>query len=78
MEHEKLHDNTTEKGTVNCCLTLIGAVVEDIEGFHCLFTSLLVTKDQVNPLMKVTGHVFTFLGSNIHGAVIFNSCLCIL
>lgn len=45
--------------------TLISAVVEDIEGIHCLFSSLLVAKDQVNPLMEVTWHMLTFLGLNI-------------
>lgn len=56
-------------------LTLISAVVEDIEGIHGLFTSLLVTKDQVNPLMEVTGNVLTFLEFKIQVIVILNSCL---
>jgi len=43
------------------CLTLISAVVEDVEGVHCLLAPLLVTEDQVNPLMEVTGHMLTLL-----------------
>lgn len=39
---------------VRSCHTLISAVVEDIKGIHCLFASLLVAKDQVNPLVEVT------------------------
>lgn len=45
-------------------LTLISAVVEDIESLHCLLASLLVAKDEVNPLMEVTGDMLTFLGEN--------------
>lgn len=33
--------------------TLICAVVEDVEGLHRCRAPLLVTKDQIDPLMKV-------------------------
>lgn len=35
------------------CFTLICAIIEDIECLHCCRAPLLVTKDQINPLMKV-------------------------
>ena len=56
-------------------LTLIGAVVEDVEGVHCLLSSLLVTEDQVDPLMEVIGHMLTFLEFNIQVDVVLNSRL---
>lgn len=36
------------------CYTLICAVVKYIQGLHSCRTPLLVTKDQINPLMKVS------------------------
>lgn len=54
-------------------LTLIGAVVEDVECVHCLFSSLLATEDQVDPLMEVIGHMLTFLEFNIQVDVVLNS-----
>lgn len=56
-------------------LTLIGAVVEDVECVHCLFSSLLATEDQVDPLMEVIGHMLTFLEFNIQVDVVLNSYL---
>lgn len=56
-------------------LTLISTVVEDIEGIHCLFTSLLITKDQVNPLMEVIGHVLRLLQFKIKEITFFSSFL---
>lgn len=35
-------------------LTLICAVVEDVQGLHSCRTPLLVTKDQIDPLMEVS------------------------
>lgn len=46
-------------------LTLISAIVEHIKGFHSLFSSLLVTKDQIDPLVEVAGDVFGFLEIDI-------------
>lgn len=39
----------------SCCgsFTLICAVVEDVERLHGCRASLLVTKDQIDPLMKM-------------------------
>lgn len=34
-------------------LTLVGAVVEDVEGLHGGWTSLLVPKNKVDPLVEV-------------------------
>lgn len=51
-------------------LTLISAIVEDVEGIYCLFASLLVTEDQINPLVEVTGHMLTFLQFKIKVLVI--------
>lgn len=42
-------------------LTLISAIVEDVQSVDGLFASLLATKDQIDPLVEVTGHVFTLL-----------------
>lgn len=42
-------------------LTLISAIVEHIKGFYSLFSSLFVTKDQIDPLMEVAGDVLGFL-----------------
>lgn len=42
-------------------LTLISAIVEDVESIYGLFSSLLATKDQIDPLVEVTGHVFALL-----------------
>lgn len=50
-------------------LTLIGAVVEDVESFDGLLATLLVAKDQVDPLVQVTGHVFALLPRNKRAAV---------
>lgn len=46
-----------------CCgfVTLICAVVEDVEGFHRCRAPLFVTKDQINPLMEVGWHILWFL-----------------
>lgn len=38
---------------VDIHLTLVEKVVEDVDGFHCSGTLLLVAKDQVDPLMEV-------------------------
>lgn len=54
-------------------LTFIRAIVEDVEGIYCLFTPLLVTKNQINPLMEVTGHVFTLLKFKMTFIVILTS-----
>lgn len=43
------------------CLTLICAVVENIKCFHCVFASLLIAKDEVNPLVQVTGNILRLL-----------------
>lgn len=46
-----------------CCgfVTLICAVVEDVEGFHRCRAPLFVTKDQINPLVEVGWHILWFL-----------------
>jgi len=43
------------------CVTFISAVVEHIEGFDRFLSSLLVAKDQVYPLVEVTGHMLALL-----------------
>lgn len=45
----------------DCSLTFISAVVENIESFHRLFSSLLASKDEVDPLVEVGRHVFGLL-----------------
>lgn len=42
-------------------LTLVGAIVEDVQRIDGFFASLLETKDQIDPLVEVTGHVLTLL-----------------
>lgn len=42
-------------------LTLVSAVVEDVQSFYGFFSSLFVTKDQVDPLMEVIGNVVRLL-----------------
>lgn len=54
-----------EKITFSLFLTLISAVVEHIQGFHSLFSSLFVTKDQIDPLVEVAGDVLRFLEVDI-------------
>ena len=42
-------------------LTFIGVVAEDVTCLYCLRTNLLVTKDQINPLMQVCRDVLRLL-----------------
>lgn len=45
--------------------TLVCAVVKHIEGLHSCRTPLLVTKDQIDPIMKVRWHVLRLLKNRI-------------
>lgn len=38
-------------------LTLVSAVIEDIEGLLCSWPPLLVAKDEVDPLMQVGRYI---------------------
>lgn len=51
--------------TPSLFLTLISAIVEHIKGLYSFFSSLFVTKDQIDPLMEVTGDVLGFLEVDI-------------
>lgn len=42
-------------------LTLVSAIVEDVECIDGFSASLLETEDQIDPLVEVAGHVFTLL-----------------
>lgn len=44
------------------CLTLVSAIVEDVERIYGFFASLLETKDEIDPLVEVVGHVLALLG----------------
>jgi hypothetical protein len=43
--------------TCSILLTLIGAVIEDIEGLLGCWPPLLVTKNEINPLMQVSRNI---------------------
>lgn len=58
-ETRQLHWEEEKKGL--SFLTLISAIVEDVESVDGLFASLLEAKDQIDPLVEVTGHMFTLL-----------------
>lgn len=45
--------------------TLVCAVVKHIEGLHSCRTPLLVTKDQIDPIMKVRWHILRLLKNRI-------------
>lgn len=42
-------------------LTLVSAVVEDVERVYGLLAPLLEAKDQIDPLVEVTGHMLALL-----------------
>lgn len=42
-------------------LTLVSAIVEDVERIDGFLAPLLETEDQIDPLMEVTGHVLALL-----------------
>lgn len=56
---------TQEKEPFDFFLTLVSAIVEHIESFHSFLSSLFVTKDQIDPLVQVTGDVLGFLGVDV-------------
>lgn len=41
--------------------TFIGVVVEEVSGLLCFRASLLVAKDEVNPVVQLTGDILTLL-----------------
>lgn len=41
---------------------LVGQVVKDVEGSHCLGPALLVAKNKVNPLVQLTRYKLAFQG----------------
>lgn len=59
------HFRNAEKITFSLSLTLISAIVEHIQGFYSFLSSLLVAKDEIDPLMEVTGDVLGFLEGDI-------------
>lgn len=51
-------------------LTLICAVIEDVEGLHRCRAPLLVTKDQIDPLVKVSRYVLRLLQKQMQSVVV--------
>ena len=52
------HDGVSDSLQID--VALIGEIVEDIGGPHCLRPALLVAKYQVNPLMQLTRYKLRF------------------
>ena len=53
--------NNQKMSNDQCKRTFISTVIEDIESIDCSWPLLLVSKDQIDPLVKVWRHVIRFL-----------------
>lgn len=48
---------------VDVYISLIKQMVEDIDSFHCRLAKLLITKNEINPLVQVSRHIITLKGN---------------